>query len=141
MIIEDIKDSIRNALHSADENIIFHFEEVKHTGFPYVILELKDFKVEPCAQYTKQKYEFMFEIVYMKSEQNKIIELLEAQNLLKEALLPVISVKGKKITPDEVNFSVENKKLVMKFKMILYVAQTDDTEQMQTLDISYKGEK
>lgn len=139
MIINNIKDSIRKSLNKMDENLIFHFDKILHTGFPYAYLKLNDLKIHPTANSYKNEYIFYFQLIFQKSEENKISELLEYQNLVSKAVLPVLSVNNKKITLDDVNFSISEKKLLMEFKMNFYVEETQDFETMQTLDITIKG--
>ncbi|MCD8024527.1 MAG: hypothetical protein LUE64_03235 [Candidatus Gastranaerophilales bacterium] len=140
MIIDEIKTSISKAIYQADSSIVFHFEEIPHTGFPCAVLILKNFQITPSVLYDKQKCNFSFELVYMKSSDNKISELLDACETLKSALLPAVSVLDKKITLDDVEFLVSEKKLVMKFCMNFYMFENDESETMETLDITLKGE-
>lgn len=141
MLIQQIKDSVRNALFKADSSIIFHFEEIKHTGFPFAKLSLKDFKISPSSTYDRQKCNFTFELVYQKSADNKISELFSAQETIKNAMLPVISIGEKKITPDDVSFCVSEKKLIMNFSLNFYSYEEDTSDVMQTLDITIKENK
>ncbi len=140
-ITETIKNSIRNALYNKDNNIIFHFEEIKHTGFPYAILTIKDFTIEPNLSQMKQLCDFNFELVYMKSPSNKTTELLDSVDFLKSALLPVIEIEGKKITVDTPRFSIKDDKLLMTFKLSFYIYEEDAGENMQILDITLKENK
>lgn len=141
MIVEEIKDSIRKALYKAQKEIIFHFEETKHTDFPSAILSLKDFKTEPSFAYGKQKCDFLFELSYMKSEDNKITELFGAQKMIASALLPAVDINNKKITLEDVAFGVVEKRLIMNFKLSFYIFEEDDSETMQTIDITIKEDK
>lgn len=138
MIIEEIKNSIRDALYKEDENIIFHFEEMKHTGFPYAVLSVENFYEEATSIFNRKKCDFSLKLVYMKSQENTKLELLEAQRMISEALLPVIKIKNKCITPDEVNFTFSDKKLVMSFCLSFYTSEIEEYEMMQNIDITIK---
>ncbi len=140
MIIEEIKNSIRKTIFNKDKDIIFHFEQVSHTGFPYAILRVKNFKIEPYNYQNKQKCSFSFEIVYQKSEDNSVTDLFNGQTLLNEALLPAISINNKNITLDNPVFTMEDKQLIMSFDITLYTLEDDTNEQMKTIDITIKGE-
>lgn len=141
MIIDDIKNSVRKALFSADKNIIVHFEKIEHTDFPSAHLKVTNFKIEPNLAFEKQKNEIQFELTYMKSENNTVLELLESETMIAKALLPVIKVNNKKLTLDDVSFSLSEKKLVMNFRLSFYTFEKDESETMQTLDITIKEDK
>lgn len=102
---------------------------------------MKDFKISPSSTYDKQKCSFVFELVYQKSADNKISELFCAQETIKKAMLPVISIDEKKITPDDVSFYVSEKKLIMNFSLNFYSYEKDTSDVMQTLDITIKENK
>ncbi len=141
MIIEDIKNSIRQLLNLMDKNLIFHFEKIKHTGFPYVILKILDFKILSTAIKNKKEYKLSFELIFQLSEENLLSELFILQDKLSEILLPTIDVLGEKIFLDEVNFAVIENKLSMKFKMNFFEYKNNEEEIMQTLDITIEGGK
>jgi len=138
MILNDIKESITKALYFADKKITVYFEKMETASFPFFCISVKDFRVEAGAVSIKTKYEFLIEIVSMKSPYNKPFELLEMQEILKSALVPCITVKNKKITLDDVVFKTVDKKLVMDFRISFYEIEDDTTETMQTLDITIK---
>ena len=141
MIIEDIKNSVRNAFYRIDQTINFHFEEALRTDFPYVIFSIKDFKVERYNAYGRQKFDFLIELVYAKSKDNKILDLINAQEEISRALLPVIDILGKKITLDNVVFKTSNKQLIMTFNLSLYTYENENYETMQILDLTMKEDK
>ena len=141
MIIEDIKNAVRNALYRMDETVNFHFEEALRTGFPYVIFSIKDFKVECYSFCGKQKFDFLIELVYAKSKDNKVLDLINAQEEISKALLPVIDILGKKITLDNVVFKTSNKQLIMTFNLSLYTYENENYETMQTLELTMKEDK
>ncbi len=142
MIIEDIKNSIKNIIYSIDNKIIFHFEEISHTGFPYAVFSLKDFKTQSFSAFNKQKLYFSFELIFQKSEDNKLAELFDMQEKISKALLPAIKILGKFIALDDVRFSVLNKQLVLNFDLNFYAFENNETnELMQTLDLTIKEDK
>ena len=142
MIIEDIKNSVKKALYHMDNNIIFHYESVSHTGFPYAIFSLKNFEVEHFANNNKRKLNLSFELSYQKSKENTISELMSEEQKISDALLPVINILGKKISLDNVVFKTLDKQLVMNFNLNLYTYEIDDNyELMQTLDLTMKEDK
>lgn len=141
MIIEEIKNSVRDVLYRMDNNIIFHFEEAKTTGFPYIIFKIRDFHSEHFLADNKQKFDFSFELVYAKSAENKIIELINAQEQIAHALLPTIKVLNKRLTLDNPRFSVVGRQLIMNFELSLYTYETEDVDIMQTLDLTMKEDK
>ncbi len=140
MIIEEIKNSIKNAVYKADNSIKFHFEEVSHTEYPFVIFTVENFMIEPSLEFDRQRNDFDLKLVCMKSENNSNFELLSFQKTLSDALLPVIDILGRKITLDNVKFYVSDKKLVMEFKLSFYTFESDNAEIMETIDITIKGE-
>ena len=142
MIIEEIKNSVRDALYGMDNNIIFHFEKASHTGFPYAVFSLKNFKTEHFASYNKRHHYLSFELVYQKSKDNTLVELLNAEESISSALLPVINILGKKLTLDNVRFITNEKQLIMNFDLSLYTYENDnDYELMRTLDLTIKEDK
>ncbi len=144
MIIEEIKNAVRNSLYKMDNDIIFHFEENKKTDFPYAIFSLKNFSVEHFEVYNKQKLNLSFELIYAKSPENKVIELVCAQEKISKALLPTIKILNKNITLDNVKFGVLGKQLVMTFDINIYTLDKDENdgfELMQTLDLTIKEDK
>lgn len=141
MILDDIKNSITKALYKVNKEIAVYFDDMKNAAFPFCNICLADFRVEACASVLKTKYEFVFQIVSMKSRDNYVFELLEMEELLKKALFPCIKVKNKKITLEDVTFKISDKKLLMDFKMSFYEIEDDETELMQILDITMKENK
>lgn len=138
MIIEEIKNSIREIFYNTDSEINFYFESPAHLKLPYAILSLKDFSMLPSSIYDKQEYSLLFEITYQKSEENKPYELWEFQKELSKLLLPAIKVGDKRITLDEVKFLLSSKQLIMNFALNFYAFENDESEMMKTLDITIK---
>ena len=136
MIIEEIKNAVRNAINKEDSDIIFHFEEIKHTGFPFVVFNIKNFNI--ASSNFSKKCDFALEICYMKSSDNKISELLEGQEMLSKALLPALLINDKKVTLDDVIFSISDSKLLMNFNLEFYAFEKEEGELMETLDITIK---
>lgn len=141
MIIEDIKNSLRNALYNMDNTLIFHFEEAKTTDFPYAILNIKDFYLEYFSSGNKERHDYSFELVFAKSKENKIIDLINFQKQISDTLLPTIKVLNKKLTLDEVKFGINGKQLIMNFNLTFYTYETENEEIMQTLDLTIKEDK
>jgi len=142
MIIDEIKNSVKEALYKMDNNINFHYEEASHTGFPYAIFSLKKFMVQHYATHDKQKLNLSFEIVYQKSKDNRLSELLAVQKNMANVLLPIIKVLGKKLSLDEVKFETAGKQLIMNFDLNFYTYEEDDEyELMQILDLTMKEDK
>ena len=140
MIIEQIKNSIRNAIYKADKNINFHLEEVNKTDYPFAIFTVENFLIEPSNEFDRRKNYFDLKLVCMKSEDNTNLELMEFENLLSNALLPVIDILGRKVTLDNVKFHVQDKKLVMEFELSFYTFEQDNADTMENIDITIKGE-
>lgn len=141
MITDDINTSIKNALYKTDKNIILHVDKIAHTGFPFYLLTLKELKITPLESVFKKKIELSYELLYMKSKDNSISELISAQKTISDVLLPVINIKNKKITPDETVFYIKNNKLFFNFKLNFYIFEEDNSsDTMQILDLTLKGE-
>lgn len=142
MLIDEIKNSIKNAVAKVDNNIIFHFDEIKHTKFPFIFVDLKDFKIQAQDNLNKKFCKLIFELSGMKSPDNKPNELFELQETLSCSLLPVIQIKNKKISLDNACFMVNHKTLIMTFELNFYIdKETLDYELMQELDFSIKENK
>lgn len=139
MIIEEIKNSIRDAIFAVEKDITFHFENASHTEFPFCALAVKNYKIEPALFNQKQKQEFSLELVYQKSDDNEISELIDFQKKLQNALLPTIKVQDAKLTVDNPVFNIANKQLVMNFDLFFWTFEEDNDEKMKTLDITFKG--
>ena len=136
-IIDEIKISIKDELYNTDNNIIFHTDEIKHTGFPFFLLSLKELKILPAETVLKKNLELSFELLYMKSKDNSINELIHAQKNISNALLPAIKIKNKKITLDEPVFYIKENKLIFNFKLNFYLFEQDTNETMQILDLTF----
>lgn len=141
MIVEEIKNSIKNALFAADKNLVLYFERPLKTDFPYAILLLKDFKIEPANIFSKKHCFFEFEFIFQKSTDNKPFELLDLQEKISKVFSPSINILGRQITLENIQFLLVNKQLIMKFNLDFYLLEKEtETEQMQTLDITLRGE-
>ena len=136
-IIDEIKISIKDELYNTDNNIIFHTHEIKHTGFPFFLLALKELKILPAETVLKKNLELSFELLYMKSKDNSINELIHAQKNISNALLPAIKIKNKKITLDEPVLYIKENKLIFNFKLNFYLFEQDTNETMQILDLTF----
>ncbi len=142
MLIDEIKKSIKNAVAKVDNSIIFHFDEIKHTKFPFIFVDLKDFKIQAQDNLNKKFCKLIFELSGMKSADNKPNELFELQETLSCSLLPVIQISNKKISLDNVCFMVNHKTLIMTFELNFYIDKENmDYELMQELDFSIKENK
>lgn len=142
MLINEIKNSIKNAIVKVDNSIIFHFDEIKHTKFPFIFVGLKDFKIQAQDNLNKRFCKLVFELCGMKSNENKPDELFELQEVLSKSLLPVIEFKNKKIATDNVFFMVGHKMLIMNFELNFYINEENkEYELMQELDFSIKENK
>ena len=142
MLINEIKNSIKNAIIKVDNSIIFHFDEIKHTKFPFIFIGLKDFKIQAADNLNKKFCKLNFELTGMKNSENKPDELFELQEVLSKSLLPVIEFKNKKIALDNTSFMVSHKMLIMNFELNFYIDEEEkDYELMQELDFSIKENK
>ena len=142
MLIDEIKNSIKNAIAKVDNSIIFYFYEIKHTKFPFIFVDLKDFKVQAADNLNKKFCSLVFELTCMRNSENKPVDLFQMQELLSSALLPVIEFGNKKIALDNVVFMVNNKTLIMTFGLNFYTNKEEtEYELMQKLDFSIKENK
>ncbi len=142
MLINDIKNSIKDAVVKVDNTIVFHFDEIKHTKFPFIFVCLKDFKIQSADNLNKRFCTLFFELSGMKSKENKPDELFELQEVLSKTLLPVIKFNNKKVSLDNANFMVSHKMLIMNFELNFYIDEQDTNyELMQELDFSIKENK
>ena len=110
--------------------------------FPFIFVDLKDFKVQAADNLNKKFCSLVFELTCMKNSENKPVELFQMQELLSSALLPVIEFGNKKIALDNVVFMVNNKTLIMTFGLNFYTNKEEtEYELMQKLDFSIKENK
>jgi hypothetical protein len=139
-IVIDIKNAIRGAIYSKDNEINFFFNEIKKVEYPYIFFYIPSFKL-PCQINPNhwQKVDLMCVIEYAKSESNSATQLWTYADKLSEAY-SLFDFKDTKISAKNVEYKLVEGVLQMTFDLEFYLKQQDLTELMQELDLTLMGE-
>ena len=139
-IVIDIKNAIRGAIYSKDNEINFFFNEIKKVEYPYVFFYIPSFKL-PCQIDPNhwQKVNLMCVVEYAKSESNSATQLWTYADKLSEAY-SLFDFKDTKISAKNVEYKLVEGVLQMTFDLEFYLKQQDLTELMQELDLTLMGE-
>ena len=139
-IVIDIKDSIRNAIYSKDENINFFFNEILKVKYPYVFFYIPSFKLEGKIDSSHwRKVTLMCVVEYAQSEGNTTTDLWEYMDNLNDAY-SLFDFLDTKISSKNVEFKIVEGVLQMTFDLEFYLKLEEVYELMQELDITLMGE-
>ena len=137
-IIIDIKNAIRKAIYTRDNEINFFFNEILKVQYPYVFFYIPSFKLDKAVDSEHwRKLNLMCVIEYAESENNSVTDLWEYSDTLSE-VYSLFSFADTKIQARNIEFKIVEGVLQMTFDLEVYVKAIDETELMQELELNIK---
>lgn len=137
-IIIDIKNAIRKAIYTRDNEINFFFNEILKVQYPYVFFYIPSFKLDKAVNSEHwRKLNLMCVIEYAESENNSVTDLWEYSDTLSE-VYSLFEFADTKIQARNIEFKIVEGVLQMTFDLEVYVKAIDETELMQELELNIK---
>lgn len=137
-IIIDIKNAIRKAIHTRDNEINFFFNEILKVQYPYVFFYIPSFKLDKAVNSEHwRKLNLMCVIEYAESENNSVTDLWEYSDTL-SVVYSLFEFADTKIQAKNTEFKIVEGVLQMTFDLEIYVKAIDETELMQELELTIK---
>ncbi len=137
-IIIDIKNAIRKAIYTRDNDINFFFNEILKVQYPYVFFYIPSFKLDKAVNSEHwRKLNLMCVIEYAESENNSVTDLWEYSDTLSE-VYSLFEFADTKIQAKNTEFKIVEGVLQMTFDLEIYVKAIDETELMQELELTIK---
>jgi hypothetical protein len=137
-IIIDIKNAIRKAIYTRDNEINFFFNEILKVQYPYVFFYIPSFKLAKAVNSEHwRKLNLMCVIEYAESENNSVTDLWEYSDTLSE-VYSLFTFADTKIQARNIEFKIVEGVLQMTFDLEVYVKAIDETELMQELELNIK---
>ena len=137
-IIIDIKNAIRKAIYTRDNEINFFFNEILKVQYPYVFFYIPSFKLDKAVNSEHwRKLNLMCVIEYAESENNSVSDLWEYSDTLSE-VYSLFTFADTKIQARNIEFKIVEGVLQMTFDLEVYVKAIDETELMQELELNIK---
>lgn len=137
-IIVDIKNAIRKAIYTRDNEINFFFNEILKVQYPYVFFYIPSYKLDKAVNSEHwRKLNLMCVIEYAESENNSVTDLWEYSDTLSE-VYSLFSFADTKIQARNIEFKIVEGVLQMTFDLEVYVKAIDETELMQELELNIK---
>ncbi len=137
-IIVDIKNAIRKAIYTRDNEINFFFNEILKVQYPYVFFYIPSFKLDKAVNSEHwRKLNLMCVIEYAESENNSVTDLWEYSDTLSE-VYSLFTFADTKIQARNIEFKIVEGVLQMTFDLEVYVKAIDETELMQELELNIK---
>lgn len=140
-IITDLKDAIRNAVYNHNENLNFNFNEIEVADFPYIFFYITSYKFDKAIDKEHwSKLTLLCVLEYAKTEDNNSTELWSYADDLSE-IITNFEFKNTKLSPVEPpEFKIVDGVLQLTFTLEFYVREVDETELMEELEFTIKGE-
>ena len=137
-IIIDIKNAIRKAIYTRDNEINFFFNEILKVQYPYVFFYIPSYKLYKAVNSEHwRKLNLMCVIEYAESENNSVTDLWEYSDTLSE-VYSLFTFADTKIQARNIEFKIVEGVLQMTFDLEVYVKAIDETELMQELELNIK---
>ena len=137
-IIVDIKNAIRKAIYTRDNEINFFFNEILKVQYPYVFFYIPSYKLDKAVNSEHwRKLNLMCVIEYAESENNSVTDLWEYSDTLSE-VYSLFSFADTKIQARNIEFKIVEGVLQMTFDLEVYVKAIGETELMQELELNIK---
>ena len=137
-IIIDIKNAIRKAIYTRDNEINFFFNEILKVQYPYVFFYIPSYRLDKAVDSEHwRKLNLMCVIEYAESENNSVTDLWEYSDTLSE-VYSLFSFADTKIQARNIEFKIVEGVLQMTFDLEVYVKAIDETELMQELELNIK---
>lgn len=137
-IIIDIKNAIRKAIYTRDNEINFFFNEILKVQYPYVFFYIPSYRLDKAVNSEHwRKLNLMCVIEYAESENNSVTDLWEYSDTLSE-VYSLFTFADTKIQARNIEFKIVEGVLQMTFDLEVYVKAIDETELMQELELNIK---
>ena len=137
-IIIDVKNAIRKAIYTKDNNINFFFDEILRVKYPYVFFYIPSYRVEKAVDTNYwRKLTLMCVVEYAKEEGNSTADLWAYADTLDEAL-SLFEYADTKIGVKNAEYKLVEGVLQMTFDLEVYVKLVDETDIMQELELGLK---
>lgn len=137
-IIIDIKNAVRKAIYTKNNDINFFFNEILKVQYPYVFFYIPSFKLDKAVNSEHwRKLNLMCVIEYAESENNSVTDLWEYSDTLSE-VYSLFTFADTKIQARNIEFKIVEGVLQMTFDLEVYVKAIDETELMQELELNIK---
>lgn len=137
-IIIDIKNAIRKAIYTRDNEINFFFNEILKVQYPYVFFYIPSYRLDKAVDSEHwRKLNLMCVIEYAESENNSVTDLWEYSDTLSE-VYSLFTFADTKIQARNIEFKIVEGVLQMTFDLEVYVKAIDETELMQELELNIK---
>lgn len=137
-IIIDIKNAIRKAIYTKDNNINFFFDEILRVKYPYVFFYIPSYRVEKAVDTNYwRKLTLMCVVEYAKGENNSTSDLWSYADTLDETL-SLFEYADTKIGVKNAEYKLVEGVLQMTFDLEVYVKLVDETDIMQELELGLK---
>lgn len=137
-IIIDIKNAVRKAIYTKNNDINFFFNEILKVQYPYVFFYIPSFKLDKAVNSEHwRKLNLMCVIEYAESENNSVTDLWEYSDTLSE-VYSLFTFADEKIQARNIEFKIVEGVLQMTFDLEVYVKAIDETELMQELELNIK---
>jgi hypothetical protein len=137
-IIIDIKNAIRKAIYTRDNDINFFFNEILKVQYPYVFFYIPSYRLDKAVNSEHwRKLNLMCVIEYAESENNSVTDLWEYSDTLSE-VYSLFTFADTKIQARNIEFKIVEGVLQMTFDLEVYVKAIDETELMQELELNIK---
>lgn len=137
-IIIDLKNAIRKAIYTRNNEFTFYFNEILKTQWPYIFFYIPSFKLESAidTEYWR-KLTLMCVIEYAEYEDNPASVLWAYADTLAE-VYKLFDFADTKLRADDIEFKIVDDVLQMTFNLELYVKKEDTAELMEYLDITIR---
>lgn len=137
-IIIDLKNAIRKAIYTRNNEFTFFFNEILKVQYPYIFFYIPSFQLERAidTEYWR-KLTLMCVIEYAEYEDNPASVLWEYADTLAE-VYKLFDFADTKLRADDIEFKIVDDVLQMTFNLELYIKKEDTTELMQELDLTLK---
>lgn len=137
-IIIDLKNAIRKAIYTRNNELTFFFNEILRVEYPYVFFYIPSFKLERAidTEYWR-KLTLMCVIEYAESEDNTTTVLWEYADTLAD-VYKLFDFADTKLRADDIEFKIVDDVLQMTFNLELYVKKEDENELMEYLDLTLR---
>jgi hypothetical protein len=137
-MIIDIKNAIRKAIYTRDNNINFFFNEILKVEYPYVFFYIPSYKLNKAVNTEGwQRLTLMCVVEYAKSENNSTTELWNYSDIL-SGVYSVFEFANTKINAQNIEFKTVEGVLQMTFDLDFYVKllPQEQAELMEELELS-----
>jgi len=137
-IIIDIKNAIRKAIYTRDNEINFFFNEILKVQYPYVFFYIPSYRLDKAVDSEHwRKLNLMCVIEYAESENNSATDLWEYADSLSEAL-SLFTFSDTRLTAKNTEFKIVDGVLQMTFDLEFYIKAVEEADLMQELNLQLK---